>query len=102
MDLSSLFLFDRFSSVDEHSVAEREEPIPLGDGRGIDPVQGGQSPFLLALPASQPRGERRHKHQERALRQMKIRDQGIDDAKVEARIDKEGRQIGRASCRERV
>ena len=47
-----IFIDTYFSSIDEHGVAEREESIPLGDGRGVDPVQGGQGPFLLAPPAS--------------------------------------------------
>src|SRR5580700_7738056 len=55
----------------EHRIAVAEEPVPSQHG-----VRVSREHVL-------PPGEGAHEHKQRRLRQMKVREQGIDDSKVE-------------------
>src|SRR5439155_4837013 len=63
--------------IDEHCIAVAEETVPLGDRMSISAANRFHS------------GERRHEHQQRRLRQMKIGEQAIDDAEAESGGDEE-------------
>src|SRR6185369_17894954 len=64
---------------EQHRVAVAEEAVALGDGVSVERAN--------ALVA----GERGDEHEQRALGQVEVREQQIDDAKGKARSDEEVR-----------
>src|SRR5207248_6373384 len=67
----------RVGARDEHAVAEAIEAVVLSDRLAI----GGEDPV--------PSGEGAHQHQQRALRQMKVGEHGVDNPELIARRDEE-------------
>ena len=57
-------------SGEKHGVAEAEEAVSVFDGN------------LVGVQYMLPSGQRRDKHDERALREMEVRDEGVDAAEA--------------------